>query len=250
MYAIYAFMRHSDDISDEPGTETAQRARFAKWRKRLNIVYQNGHEDDPYFAAFKHTVQEYKIPRKYFEELVDGTEMDLVNSRYQTFDDLYAYCYKVASVVGFVCLHVFGFEDEAALEYGEYCGIGFQLTNILRDIAEDAQRERIYLPLEDLERFGYPKEALFQHEVNQHFLDLMKFQVARARQYYEKAQPLLGYINKESRPALAAMMKVYGSILDRIEACDYDVFNHRPNPSAAQKIMILLKLYFGKWLPS
>src|SRR5262249_21194699 len=148
--------------------------------------------------------------------------------RFGTFADLYHYCYHVASVVGLVCIHVFGFSDPRAPEYAEACGVAFQLTNILRDLAEDSDRGRVYLPQEDLRRFGYTEADLAARVVDDRFLRLMQFEVARAQEYYRKAEPLLPLIEPVSRPCLRAMMQIYRGILEQIGRQDYDVSSSRP----------------------
>jgi phytoene synthase len=174
--------------------------------------------------------------------------MDLTVRRYERFDELYQYCYRVASVVGLVCIEIFGYHDARAREYAESCGIAFQLTNILRDVREDGARGRIYLPLEDLRRFEYTEEELLQGVVNDRFLRLMEFEVARAREYYDRALPLLSLIDRESRPALQAMIAIYRGILTRIEQGGYDVFAERARLSHWEKVGIAARAWLGSRL--
>ena len=171
--------------------------------------------------------------------------MDQTTTRYATFDDLYKYCYRVASAVGLVVLPVFGYKDETALVPAEACGIAFQLTNILRDVKEDAQMGRVYLPLEDLRRFGVTEDDIMDSRATPQFLELMKFEAARARGFYEKARPLLDMIDADSRNTLAVMMTIYGGILRKIEESNFAVFDGRIRLSTAEKLWIVGKNWMG-----
>src|SRR5262249_49173339 len=159
----------------------------------------------------------YKIPAQYLRELITGTEMDLSIRSYKTFDDLYQYCYRVASVVGLCSLHMFGFRDPGAKLLAERCGIAFQLTNILRDLREDAAAGRIYLPAEDFEKFSYRPEQLAAGVENQAFRDLMRHELARARAYYAESAPLIGMVEPESRSALWTLITIYQGVLGVVE---------------------------------
>ncbi len=191
------------------------------------------------------TVRRYRIPVRHFHELLDGTEMDQTTTRYATFDELYKYCYRVASAVGLVVLPVFGYKDKAALAPAEACGIAFQLTNILRDVKEDAQMGRIYLPLEELRRFGVSENDIMDSRATAQFLELMKFEAARARGFYDKARPLLEMIDADSRGTLAVMMAIYGGILRKIEESNFAVFDRRIRLSTAEKLWIVGKNWLG-----
>jgi phytoene synthase len=205
---------------------------------------------NPIPPAFRDTVRRFSIPAQYFHWIIDGAQMDLDVFQYETFRDLYAYCFNVASAVGLVCLHIFGFGEERAKKHAEQCGIAFQLTNILRDVKEDTQMGRIYLPAEDLKRFDYAPADLRQGIVDERFRRLMKFEADRARQYYSEARSLMPLVEETSRPALWAMMAIYERILDRIVQKRYDVFRVPIHLSGTEKILIalqaLLKKSFGK----
>jgi phytoene synthase len=242
--AIYAFMRYCDDISDGPETPPSKVALLDAWRVALANAYRGEYGDSRIMPAFHDTVRRFEIPQEHFDALIDGAKMDLTVTRYDTFAALYRYCYHVASVVGLVCIHVFGYRDPRAREYAEYCGIAFQLTNILRDLAEDSAMDRVYLPREDLDRFGYSEEDLRQGVVDERFVRLMRFEVERAREYYRRAQPLLPLIDPASRPALGAMMAIYGGILTRIEQSGYNVFAQRAQLTRWEKVGIAA----GAWL--
>jgi phytoene synthase len=191
--------------------------------------------------AFHDTVSRYRIPPRYFHEMIDGVASDLEPRRFETFEQLYRYCYQVASTAGLTTVHILGFDSAEALPLAEKCGIAFQLTNILRDIREDAARGRIYLPAEDLARFGVREEDIRGGVRTPEFIDLMDFETDRARQYYKKSQPLLGLVDRSSRASLAALISIYSRLLDRIERSNYDVFARRISLPAAEKSWIVVK---------
>jgi phytoene synthase len=238
MCAIYAFMRYCDDLSDEPG---ASREPLERWRAALDQALVGRYDGHPTLPAFHATVQRYKIPREYFYEMIDGVGSDLEPRRIQTFDQLYRYCYQVASVVGLTTIHIFGFDSPAALPLAEKCGVAFQLTNILRDVREDSGLGRVYLPAEDLARFGVSVEHLESGNRTAGFIELMRFEAARARAYYRESQPLLGMVHKRSRPSLWALIEIYSRLLARIEAANYDVLSRRIALSAVEKSWIVVR---------
>ena len=236
MCAIYAFMRHSDDLSDEPGKATA--ATMARWRSDLDAALDGQLPRHPVWPAFVDTVSRFRIPRRYFHEMIDGVSSDLEPRRIRTFDELYRYCYQVASIVGLTVVHVFGFEDPLALHLAERCGIAFQLTNILRDVKEDAGLGRVYFAAEDLERFGVDADH-FEH--NGAFRELMRDYAARARAYYEESRPLVGMVSPECRASLSALIRIYRRLLERIEEADYRVLDRRISLSAFEKALIVAR---------
>lgn len=238
MCAMYAFMRYCDDVSDSADPTGSRRNDLKRWRSALDSALVGDYRSNRIMTAFHDTVRTFGIPVEYFYELIEGAEMDLCTTRYATFEDLYEYCYRVASAVGLVCIHIFGFCGTSAKQYAEYCGVAFQLTNILRDIKEDADRGRIYIPQEDLSAFGYSEDDLLQGILDDRFRDLMRFQVARARDYYDRGMPLVEQIDPISRPGLLAMIGIYASILDRIEQKGYDVFSQRIGLSVKEKLAI------------
>lgn len=239
--AIYAFMRYCDDVADGSQTPEKKAVRLDEWRKALERALAGDYGEDPIFPAFHHAVERYSIPSEYFFELIAGAEMDLRNRTYRTFEDLYPYCYRVASVVGLCSLHLLGFSDPAAKKLAEECGIAFQLTNILRDLREDARNGRIYLPLEDLERFAYPPEQLAEGIYNEQFLALMRFEIERTEHFYQRAYPLLDLVEPESRPALWTLISVYHGILRTIERNQGNVFSRPAALSDMEKIGVLLQ---------
>lgn len=247
--AVYAFMRLLDDISDGTATPAKKTALLEEWRAALSDAYRGVYDRHEILPAFHDAVHRFQIPREHFDALIDGARMDLTVTRYETFADLYRYCYRVASVVGLVCIRVFGYRDPRAHDHAEACGIAFQLTNILRDLGEDAERGRVYLPQEDLRRFSYTEEDLRRGVVDARFCKLMRFQVDRARHYYRQATPLLGLVDRTSRPTLAAMMAIYGGILNRIERDGYDVFSRRAQLSSWEKLGIAARAWLVGLLP-
>jgi phytoene synthase len=239
--AVYAFMRYCDDISDGNDSNETKRRLLEDWRIQLNEAYSDGPCNNSILPAFRESVRNFSIPAQYFHWIIDGAEMDLSTVQYETFDDLYKYCFHVASAVGFVCLQIFGFKDERAREYAEKCGIAFQLTNILRDVKEDAAMGRIYLPAEDLEKFHYTAGDLRNGIVDDRFRKLMRFEVDRAKEYYSKARNLLPLVEKSSKPALWAMMEIYERLLDRIVQRRFDVFQKSIRLTGMEKISIALR---------
>ena len=181
MCAVYAFMRYCDDIADEPGIARDKQAMLAKWRASLDLAARRDYADSRILPAFRDAVTKFNIPLEYFHQLIDGATMDLTATKFETFEQTYDYCYHVASVVGLVSIHIFGFDDPEAKKYAESCGIAFQLTNILRDLKEDAGMGRVYLPEEDLRAHGYTAEDLASQVYDERFVHLMKFEVDRAR---------------------------------------------------------------------
>ena len=242
MCAIYAFMRYCDDLSDEPG---ANRAAIDQWRGEMEAALEGRFSSHPVWPAFYHTVRRFCIPHQYFREMIDGVLSDLEPRRFEAFDQLYRYCYQVASVVGLTIVHIFGFDTKSALPLAEKCGVAFQLTNILRDIREDAERGRIYLPMEDLRRFGVSEEDLCAGHRNEPFLKLMRFEAERARAYYNESRPLLDLIHPRSRASLWALISIYSRLLELIELSNYDVFRRRVRLPLWEKSWIVWRALVG-----
>ena len=232
MCAIYAFMRYCDDISEDAG---ASREAIDNWRHDLDRALSGEYGDNPLWPAFHDTVQRYKIPSEYFYEMISGVSSDLEPRRMQSFDELYRYCYQVASVVGLTIIHIFGFESQTALPLAEKCGIAFQLTNILRDVGEDAENQRFYLPAEDIRRFGADLGKR-----DEKFIQLLSFEAERARRYYDESRPLLELVHKRSRASLWALIEIYRRLLDRIEHSRFDVLSRRIRVPTWEKVSIVL----------
>jgi phytoene synthase len=241
MCALYAFLRVADDLSDQPGDLAAKRTRLAAWHAQFDQALAGSYHH-PLHPAFHDTVRAYAIPRPYLAAVLDGVAMDLVQQRYATFDDLYRYCYRVASAVGLACIRIWGFEDPRAEVYAESAGIAFQLTNILRDLGEDAARDRVYLPGEDLERFGYDESRLRRQQRDAAFQALMRFEVERARRYYEAAQPLAALLRPAGRAVYLVMTRTYRGLLEAIEKRNYDVFSSRVTLSPWHKLGLAVQV--------
>jgi 15-cis-phytoene synthase len=245
MCAIYAFNRYCDDLSDEPAVDgtTKLRERIAQWRMELDHALKGEFGQDPLWPAFHDTVQRFKIPHRFFHEMIDGISSDLEPRQIATFDELYKYCYQVASVVGLTIIHIFGFDSVRALLLAEKCGIAFQLTNMLRDVREDAELGRVYLPLEDLNRFGVPVEQLKRGSENENFREFMRFEADRARAYFTESQPLSRLVHKQSRSSLWALREIYLTLLARIEGANYSVLSERINVPTRTKVSLLLRAF-------
>jgi phytoene synthase len=241
MCAVYAFMRYCDDISEDEG---ASREGIERWRRDLDLALQGQYGENPLWPAFHDTVQRFRIPHEYFYEMIAGVGSDLEPKQLQTFDELYRYCYQVASVVGLTIIHIFGFDSPEAVPLAEKCGIAFQLTNILRDVREDRENGRIYLPLEDIGRFG---ADLSKHD--ERFVQLMSFEAGRARAYYHESRPLIGLVHKRSRPSLWALIEIYRRLLTRIEGSNFRVLEERIRVPTWEKLSILASATVGR-MPS
>lgn len=247
--AVYAFMRHADDLSDdETQTLEQRRAKLSAWLDAWHGVLRGEATSDPVFIALADARARFEISPALLDELVDGTAMDLQRvtdagkyDTYGTFDDLYRYCYLVASVVGLVCIRIFGYTDARAEKLAEETGIAFQLTNILRDVKEDVERKRVYLPLEDLQRHGVSIEDLasLPAQVSQNQREMLRSIAARAEGYYASGEALLPLIDADSRPALWVLIAIYHRLLKQIEQSGYEVFAERAAVPTLTKLMIL-----------
>jgi phytoene synthase len=250
MDALYAFMRVTDDLADGPGDAASRGAALDEWRAALAAALA-GRYSHPIHAALHDAVARYGIPAEHLYEVIDGCEMDIEPVRFATFDQLYPYCYRVASAVGLACIRVWGFArgvtaaDIAAP--AEAAGIAFQLTNILRDLGEDLGRGRVYLPEEELKRFGCLPETWRQPAHAEAFRAMMKFQVERARDYYRRAEPLDRLLSPDGRPIFRVMSRSYRAILDEIDRCDFDVFTERVRVPRWRKGLIFLAAWPVKW---
>jgi len=248
--AIYAFMRQADDLSDDESLSREDRRRLLDaWQAHWRGMCHGGDCFDPVFLAVRDAVERFAIPLNLLDELVDGVTMDLKPDvsdepdTYATFCDLYRYCYLVASVVGLVCIRIFGYRDQRAEKLAEETGIAFQLTNILRDVGEDAERNRVYLPLEDLAAHGVSLDGLLHRTSGAPPTPAERALLAeiagRAEKFYASAQALMPLIDRESRPALWVLVRIYHGLLKRIERADYDVFSQRASVPLAEKLSIL-----------
>ncbi len=255
--AVYAFMRQADDLADdELLTREERRRRLNAWMAEWRSVCQGGDTSSPVFLAVRDATARFEIPLHLLDELVAGVTMDLDHAAtsaptataggapdtYATFADLYRYCYLVASVVGLVSIRIFGYSDVRAEKLAEETGVAFQLTNILRDVAEDAARNRVYLPLDDLATHGVALNAILNRAPatppSAAERALLAEIAKRAEGYYGSAQALLPLIDRESRPAMWVLVSIYHALLERIRRANYDVFSRRASVSITQKLVI------------
>jgi phytoene synthase len=259
--AVYAFMRRCDDIADDPNLSVEERRyKLDTWLDAVHRVQQGEPTDDPILLALTDAQRRYTIPAGLLDELALGTAMDVVDPeagahsvpssnaavpaltiQYQTFDDLKLYCYRVASVVGLVCIHVFGYRDPAAEPLAEQCGLALQLTNIIRDVKEDAAMGRVYLPEEDLAKFGLSAAELLSEPDAARFRPLLALEADRARQLYQAGDQLIPYIAEDSQPALWVLVNIYRKLLEKIAERQYDVFNGKVSLTVSEKLRVLGK---------
>ena len=221
--AVHAFSRRIDNCVDEEPDRDRAREEIARWRGQVAACYE-GVPSEPVAADLRPYLDQFRIPRRYLDELLTGVEMDLTHVRYATFDELRRYCYRVASVVGLICLRIFGYDEERGSRYAEHLGLALQLTNILRDLDADRLRGRIYLPADEMRTFGYSEEALERRERSGAFLKLMRFQTARARGYFAAAEREALELDRKRIVAAEIMSRIYQRLLSRIERSGFDVF--------------------------
>jgi len=248
--AVYAFMRHADDLADDEQRTREERLRITQqWLEQWHRAAAGESTNDPVFIALHDTQLRFGISHELLDQLVQGTQMDLTvpagQQVYATFADLYRYCYLVASVVGLVCIRIFGYSDMKAEKLAEETGIAFQLTNVLRDVREDAERGRVYLPVEDVAHCHVSVDRLLAARGDRALFaaerSLMELEAKRARKYYAAADALLPLIDADSRAALWVLVRIYRRLLERIEAARYEVFAHRIQVPTWEKIWILLR---------
>jgi len=241
MCALYTFMRIADDLSDEAAPLDVKRKQLADWRRGLQSAIA-GTPTHPSHAALADTVARHHVPVRYLEAVIDGVEMDLEPVAYRTFAELRNYCWHVASVVGLSCIHIWGFHGASAIRFAEDAGIAFQLTNILRDVGEDAARGRIYLPQEDLDRFGYSADRLRNGVCDAAFRDLMRFEIARAHDFYRNGWRLVPRLAPAGQAVFLMMARTYRGLLCEMEKRDYDVFRSRVRVPRWKKLLFALSV--------
>jgi phytoene synthase len=246
MCALYSFLRIADDLGDSDDEVEVKRAALAGWRESLRACL-GGDYRHPLFPALHDSIVRYAIPEEHLEEVLDGVGMDLEVATYDTFAQLYGYCYHVASAVGLACVPVWGCASEEGRPAAEAAGIALQLTNILRDVGEDAARGRVYLPREDLERFGCPVENLLRGVCDEPFRQVMRFQAERARDYYAAALPLARYLAPAGRAVFLVILRTYRGLLEAIAARDYDVFAARVRVGNWYKLWLAARALPVRW---
>jgi phytoene synthase len=259
--AVYAFMRRCDDITDDPALSLPERRqKLDTWLDSLHRAQQGEPTDDAILLALTDAQRRYAIPAGLLDELAHGTAMDVEESessaqtanapgltiQYKTFEDLRLYCYRVASVVGLVCIHVFGYRDPAAEPLAEHCGLAFQLTNIIRDVKEDALMGRMYLPEEDLAKFQLSAAEILATPDPARFRPLLALEADRAREFYGAGDALIPYIAEDSQPALWVLITIYRRLLEKIAEKQYDVFTAKVSLSTWEKLRILGKGFFKR----
>jgi phytoene synthase len=248
-YAVYAFCRYVDDQIDLAPDEAARSRAFAELGNILHAAFQPEEPKElinalPWLESFRETIRRRSIPQNYFQDLLTGVEMDRGRVRIADWDELERYCYHVASVVGLIMVHVLTEPAPELLKPARDLGTAMQLTNILRDIAEDWERDRLYLPRTELEKFGLDEEDIAQKRVGDSFQALMRFQIGRARAYYSYAEPgIMALPNDGSRFCARLMSTVYGAILEEIERADYKVYNGRVRVSFPRKLWLAVKAW-------
>ena len=240
---VYSFCRAVDDVVDEFSDSKGNPwSELATWRAEIDACYA-GKPTRTVTRRLRDTLDSYPMPKEYFVELIKGCEMDLLTHRYETFEELYQYCYRVASITGLMCIEIFGYRAPETREYAIKLGVALQLTNILRDLKEDASRGRVYLPQEDLRKFGYSEDALVNGIVDDRFRALMRFECERARRYYVEAAEHLPATDRPTLIAAITMGRIYYRLLRQIERRNYDVFNHRIRLHRPERLLIAL----GEW---
>jgi phytoene synthase len=246
MYTVYAFCKEVDNAVDEPPAGSNPQEELRRWRAELEAAYR-GTPTFPVTISLAEHVRQLAIPQAYFDELIKGVEMDLTASRYASVQDLSLYCYRVASVVGLICLHIFGPTSARAQDYAVDLGMAFQLTNILRDIGTDAAQGRIYLPQEDLEKFGCTDQTILQRQESDAVRELFLFEAARAHEYYAKAQAAFEALSASDRQALTVaeiMRAVYFRILKKIEEPRHQIFGPRARLTAFHRLAVAAGVWF------
>lgn len=236
--ALYAFCREIDDIVDDDRADTnIAKTKLDWWRDEIARLF-HGQPTHPVALALKSAMTQYTLAQEYFTEIIDGMEMDLNNATYPSFKELALYCYRVASAVGLLSIEIFGYHDRRTQKYAHELGMAFQLTNILRDVYEDAQRGRIYIPQDEMARFGVSNDDILNGVKSDHVTKLLQFQAQRAREYYQRAFQMLPEIDRYNQRSGLIMAEIYKTLLDEIEIDGYRVFDHRIKLTPIRKLWI------------
>ncbi len=250
IYSVYTFCRHIDDAVDEARDLRTAEGNVARWREEVHSLYR-GHPTHPVSQDLAATIQEFPIPEEYLQEVINGVEMDLRIRRYSTFEDLLPYCHRVASIVGLICIEIFGYGSEKAKEFAKDLGIALQLTNILRDVGDDADKNRIYLPLEDLRRFDVSESHILRKEFSPQVRELFRSQYERALTFYRRAAECAQEIADPRLFPAQIMGTIYRRILERIAQEDFLVFSQHITIPRWQKLGIAFRGWIAsRYLPS
>lgn len=244
MNTVYAFCRKTDDIVDENSDSLEIKKKNLKnWEENLKKSL-SGNEEDLFFSDLVSFIKKFDINHEPFFDLIKGMEMDLLQNKYESFEQLHNYCYKAASTVGLMCIPIFGYKNEKTKDYAVNLGLAMQLTNILRDVKVDLEQDRIYLPKEDFDKFNYSYDDLTNNVYNQNFIDLMRFEAKRADNYFKKAEENLSAEDKKNMFPARAMQAIYWNLLRKLEMNNFNIFDKRINVSKFEKIFIALKIWF------
>ncbi|MCF7890202.1 phytoene/squalene synthase family protein [Candidatus Bipolaricaulota bacterium] len=245
VYTIYTFARRCDDIADSSWDVSRKKDHLEQERENLKSLYE-GNPRGKLYEALGRTVEKYDIPRTYFDQLIQGVEMDLTKERYSTFKDLKVYCFRVASVVGLALIEIFGYDDDKAKKHAIDLGLGMQMTNIIRDVAEDYSRGRIYIPEEDLAKFNCDFSRVDSNGVDAQFRELMDYEAVRAREFFRSGKKLFAYLTPRTRACPAGLYGIYSKLLEKMESSGWQVWDQRTRLNTVRKVSAVL----GQWLSS
>ncbi|MFC1733756.1 phytoene/squalene synthase family protein [candidate division KSB1 bacterium] len=242
IYAVYAFNRLADDFADEGTHKSDPRSNLEKWDYLLEECYRENDHGHPVMTAFTDVIRRFNIPKEPFKEAIEGFKMDLTINRYRTFKDLSVYCDRVAGTISTMSLHVFGWKDKKAFEFGKHLSYALQLTNIIRDVGKDIDKNRIYIPLEEMDRFGYTEEELFSRTFNTRFVELIHHQIDRAKDYFKQANPLINFVSNDARYTVVMIGAVYARLLKKIVEEGLPVLDRTVSLSAINKVKLAFKM--------
>jgi phytoene synthase len=247
VHALYGFCRYADNLVDKPRNRSPREieSEVRALEAELKVAYKTGESEHPVICSFIQTAQKHEIPQDYPLELLEGVLMDNEPVRYPTFNDLYLFCYRVAGVVGVMMTYILGYQSPDAFGYAVKLGVAMQLTNILRDVHEDIQRDRLYFPLDELQQFQVEESEIKQGVFLDRLKKLMQFSADRAHRYYEEARPGISLLSRKCQFAIEAASRIYGGILEQIRAHDYDPFRGRVFVPDVQKLLLILSAYAG-----
>ena len=246
VHALYGFARYADEIVDDLASTLNPQEKadvLSSWSSKVLIGLENGTSDDAVGRALVDTARRYKIPQQHFVDFLHSMKMDLTVTEYQTYEDLMEYVYGSAAVIGLEMVPILGYTDKAAFDSAKKLGIAFQLANFIRDVGEDLERGRIYLPLDELATFGVTREILERRTLTPEIIEALKFQIARVRKLQQEAAAGIELLDKTSRPCIRAASELYCGIVDEVEAIGYDIFNKRAKTSTLRRLRVAFAAY-------